>query len=94
MASILQRIRQKILQNQFVISSHAIDEMIEDEIRPFNVEEVKKCLLSGSIRKREIDLSGTKYTISGEVSDGWLMEVVVRFREDGKLLVITNYTVE
>ncbi|HSK72774.1 MAG TPA: DUF4258 domain-containing protein [Pyrinomonadaceae bacterium] len=94
MPSVLQRIRQKILQKQFVFSSHAIDEMLEDEIKPFDVDEVKKCLLSGSIRKREIDINGSKYTISGKTSDGWLLEVVVRFRTDGKLLIITNYIVE
>ena len=93
MPSVLQRIRQKILQKEFVFSSHAIDEMLEDEICPFAVEDVKRCLLSGSIRKRETDFNGTKYTIRGETSDG-LMEVVVRFRADGKLFIITNYIVE
>lgn len=52
MPSVLQRIKQKIFQSQFVFSSHSIDEMLEDEIRPFDVEEVKKCLLSGSLRKK------------------------------------------
>ena len=91
MPSLLQRIRQKILQNKYVLSSHAVDEMISDEIKPFGVDDVMNCLLSGKIRKREVDLNGTKYTISGETLDGWQLEVVIRFRADGKLLIITNY---
>ncbi len=94
MASILQKIRQKVLQNKYVVSSHAIDEMISDEIKPFGVDDVLSCLRSGGIRKKEIDLNGTKYTISGETLDGWELEVVVRFRTDEKLLVITNYIVD
>jgi len=94
MPSVLQRIRQKVLQLDLVFSSHAIDEIIKDEFSPFDVQDVKVCLLSGSIRKKETDFNSTKYTILGKSSDGWLMEVVVRFRADGKLFVITNYMVE
>lgn len=94
MPSVLQKIRQKILQKQYVFSSHAIDEMIEDEIKPFEIDDVKHCLISGIVRKRETDFNGTKYTVLGETNDGWQLEVVVRFRADGKLLIITNYIVD
>ncbi|MDQ3633604.1 MAG: DUF4258 domain-containing protein [Acidobacteriota bacterium] len=94
MATLLQRIRQKVLQNKYVISSHAIDEMINDEIKPFGVDDVLNCLRVGKIRKKEVDFNGTKYTVSGETLDGWQLEVVIRFRTDKKLLIIANYIVD
>lgn len=57
MPSVLQRIRQKILQKQFVFSSHAIDEMLEDEIKPFDVDEVKNVFFQARSEKEKLILT-------------------------------------
>jgi hypothetical protein len=92
--SILQRIKQKVLEDNYAFSSHAIEEMENDEIMLFEREDVRKCLLTGTIRKREVASNGTKYVICGKTIDGYFLEAVVMFRNDGKLFILTNYILD
>jgi hypothetical protein len=47
--SILQKIRQKILNRDYYLSSHAEDEMIEDQLDRFDIE---NAILKGRIDRK------------------------------------------
>ena len=71
---------------------HAVEEIAEDELGIFDVE---NAVLNGNIMKKEKgDPRGIKYIIRGVGTDqSTLMEVVVRFKETGALLIITVYKI-
>lgn len=87
--SILQKIRQKILNRDYYLSSHAEDELIEDQLDRFDIE---NAILKGRIdRKYTKDIRGTRYRIEGTTKDGRVIHVICRFKEDSSLIVITVY---
>lgn len=87
--SILQKIRQKILDRDYYLSSHAEDEMLEDQLDRFDIE---NAILKGRIdRKFTRDLRGTRYRIEGTTKDGRLIHVICRFKVDSSLIIITVY---
>ncbi len=89
--SIIRKIRQKILDRDYYLSSHAEDEMLNDNLGRNDVERV---ILTGKInRKLTGDISGTRYRIEGSARDGRKVYVICRHREDGSLIIITVYTV-
>lgn len=70
---------------------HAEDEMDEDELSLFDVE---NCLLSGKIVERQKDrsTSESKYLVRGETLDEKKrIVVVVKLGPTGKLVIITVY---
>lgn len=71
---------------------HAIEEMAEDDLDIFDIEEA---VLNGKIVRRDKqDLRGTKYTIQGLALDGVrLVGVVGRFSKPDRFLIITLYEV-
>jgi hypothetical protein len=74
------------------ISSHANEEMSEDDLVAADVESV---ILSGRIRKRFTrDPRGTRYEVAGDSTDGRHACVVCRFLPSGVLLIITAYADE
>jgi hypothetical protein len=88
MASI-QRIRQKIVDRAYYLSSHAEEEMLDDSLER---DDVENALFKGHIDKKlSEDARGTRYRIEGPAKDGRLIHVVCRFREDASLLIITVY---
>ncbi len=88
MASI-QRIRQKIVDRAYYLSSHAEEEMANDL---FERSDVENAILKGEIEKKMThDERGTRYRIEGPARDGRVMHVICRFREDSNLLIITVY---
>ena len=86
--TIIQRIRQKVIDREYYLSSHAEDEMWADELeRP----DVEKAILKGRVQKRMTkDPRGTRYRVEGPARDGRLIHVVCRFTERS-LLLITVY---
>jgi len=89
--SILQKIRQKILDRDYYLSSHAEDEMLEDHLDRFDIE---NAILKGRIdRKFTRDLRGTRYRIEGTTKDGRVIHVICRFKEESSLIVITAYVI-
>jgi hypothetical protein len=85
----MQRIRQKIINRAYYLSSHAEDEMLDDELERDDVEHV---ILKGRIqRKLSEDRRGTRYRIEGPAKDGRLIQVICRFKADGELIIITVY---
>ncbi|MBW2331677.1 MAG: DUF4258 domain-containing protein [Deltaproteobacteria bacterium] len=85
----LQRIRQKIIDREYYLSSHAEDEMLDDELERKDIE---NAILKGRIEKKMTkDLRGTRYRIEGPALDRRLVRVLCRFREDANLIIITTY---
>ena len=85
----LQRIRQKITDRQYYLSSHAEEEMLDDELERIDVE---NAILKGRIEKKlSEDVRGTRYRIEGPAGDGRIIQVLCRFRQDTNLVIITVY---
>lgn len=87
--AILQRIRQRIIDREYYLSSHAEEEMLDDELERKDVE---NAILKGRIEKKLTeDIRGTRYRLEGPALDGRMIQVLCRFREDANLIVITVY---
>ena len=87
----IQRIRQKIIERAYYLSSHAEDEMLDDELER---DDVEHAILKGRIqRKLSEDKRGTRYRVEGPTKDGRLLRVICRFKADGNLIIITVYAV-
>jgi hypothetical protein len=85
----LQRIKQKIIDRSYYISSHAEDEMLDDHLERLDVE---NAILKGKIEKKLTrDKRGTRYRIEGPAMDGRLIHVICRFKEDSNLIIVTVY---
>ncbi len=85
----LQRIRQKVIDREYYLSSHAEEEMLDDELERIDVE---NAILKGKINKKlKEDIRGTRYRVEGPASDGRLVHVLCRFKEDANLVIITVY---
>ena len=85
----LQRFRQKIINREYYLSSHAEEEMLNDVLERFDIE---GAILKGRIEKKLTeDMRGTRYRIEGPARDGRMVHVICRFKEDTDLIVITVY---
>ena len=89
---VIDRIRQKILLSEYDLTVHAFEEMAEDDLDVFDIEEA---ILNGTIvRTHKRDPRGTKYTIEGLALDGLTaVGVVGRFHATDRFLIITVYDV-
>jgi len=87
--SILQRIRQKIIDRDYYLSSHAEEEMWADNLERVDIE---NAILHGKIEKKMIhDIRGTRYRIEGPALNLKLIHVICRFDEYSDVLIITIY---
>lgn len=87
--STLQEIRQKIIDRDYYLSSHAEEEMLDDELERIDIE---NAILKGRIEKKLTeDVRGTRYRIEGPARDGRVIHVICRFKEDANLIIITVY---
>ncbi len=85
----IQRIRQKIIDRAYYLSSHAEEEMLDDGLER---DDVENALFKGRIEKKlSEDMRGVRYRIEGPAKDGRLIHVICRFREDTHLVIITVY---
>nr|VFJ96785.1 MAG: protein of unknown function (DUF4258) [Candidatus Kentron sp. LFY]VFJ98465.1 MAG: protein of unknown function (DUF4258) [Candidatus Kentron sp. LFY] len=85
----LQNIRQRVIDRDYYLSSHAEEEILDDDLERKDVE---NAILEGHIeRKMTRDSRGTRYRIEGPALDGRIIHVVCRFREDVHLIIITVY---
>ena len=90
--SVLQRIRQLVIDRRYYLSAHAEEEMWADELERADLEH---CILKGRIEKRMTrDIRGTRYRIEGPARDDRLIHVICRFHEVKDLLIITVYALE
>jgi hypothetical protein len=85
----IQKIRQKIIDRDYYLSSHAEDEMLDDKLERNDIE---KAILKGRVvKKLTADIRGTRYRIEGPAVDGRQIHVICRFKESGNLVIITAY---
>jgi len=88
----LQRMRKAIHGQRYRISSHANEEMSEDNLV---AEDVENIILSGEItRKFTTDPRSTRYEVTGDTVDGRRACIVCRFLSSGVFLIITAYVEE
>ena len=87
--TIIQKIRKSIIDRNYYLSSHAEEEMLDDELERNDIE---NAILKGAIDKKMTrDISGTRYRIEGPATDGRMVHVMCRFRESANLIIITVY---
>lgn len=85
----IQKIRQKIIDKDYYISSHAEDEMLDDKLER---ADIKNAILKGKIVKKFTeDVRGTRYRIEGTARDDRIIHIICRYREDGSFIIITAY---
>lgn len=89
---ILQRMREKIRSQKYVMTLHAEEEMSEDTLTIYDIEQG---ILAGEIleRQRQKDraTAESKYRIRGTTLDGGEVELIAKLSPTGKLVIITVY---
>ena len=87
---ILRQMREKIRARQYVMTIHAEEEMVDDNLSIFDVEHV---ILTGCIteRQKDQDTAEWKYLIEGETIAGYLAVAVAKISITNKLVIITVY---
>ncbi len=88
---ILNRMRQLVLEQRYIVTLHADEEMSDDRLSVYDLENV---VLSGTIveRQRDVLTSQCKYRICGQTTDGSQAEVVARISVTDKVVFITVYS--
>jgi len=87
--STLQKIRQRIIDRNYYLASHAEEEMLGDDL---DRNDVENAILKGQINKKMTrDIRGTRYRIEGSAMDGRLIHVLCRFRRSANLIIMTVY---
>lgn len=89
---ILARIRQAVREKRYQMTDHALEEADDDDL---TLDDILDVLLNGDLDSTYTDdPRGTRYVIRGDVDEDEV-DVVCRFRHDGRLLiVITVYVVD
>ena len=84
--TILQKIRQRIIDRDYYISSHAEEEMLDDDLER---DDLENAILKGRIEKKMTqDVRGTRYRIEGLTKDGRTIHVICRFHEKSNFLIV------
>ena len=85
-------LRQLIRTLSYVVSTHAADELEDDNLSILDLENV---VLTGEIieRQRDRNTRETKCVIQGSTLDGTAAEVVAKVGHTGRLFIITVYVV-
>ena len=90
--SVLSQIQQEVINKNYFISSHAEEEMQNDALE---IEDIENAILKGIINKKLThDIRGTRYCIEGPAIDQRIIEVICRYNEKRKVLIITVYALE
>ncbi len=87
---ILERIKKQIIEQQYEITNHALEEAADDG---FDILDIENALLNGKIDKKYTnDPRGTRYKLIGEACDGIRRVAIIgRFRGDQLFRIITTY---
>ena len=83
-------LRELIRALRYVISTHAADELEDDQLSVFDLENI---ILTGRVIERQRDeiTRETKYVVDGNTLDGQVAQAVVKVGHSGRLFVITVY---
>lgn len=88
----IEKLRQKIREQKYEISSHANEEMSDDDLTSIDVEHV---ILTGDITTRFTkDPRGARYEVAGESLDGRRVAILCRMLSTGWLRIITVFALE
>ena len=87
---VLRQMREKIRTRQYIMTTHAEEEMDDDGFTIFDVE---RAVLNGHIVERQMDEHTTewKYMVAGASVTGELLCVVSKLSVTDKLVIITVY---
>ena len=92
MRSIDEKLRQLVRKERYTISTHANEEMSDDDLVAVDVEQT---ILTGRVVKKfSRDPMGTRYEVAGHSLDGRRVGVVCRILATGWLTIITVYVIE
>jgi hypothetical protein len=74
----------------YVVSTHAADELADDNLSFYNLESI---VPTGQVTQRQRDASTreTKYVVRGSTRDGQAAEAGVKIGRTGRLVVVTVY---
>ncbi len=83
-------LRNLIRSLNYVVSTHAAEELEDDELSILDLENI---ILTGKIaeRQRDVKTREIKYLVSGVTLDGRRAQTVAKVGFTGKLIVITVY---
>ncbi len=81
-------IRRMVRAKQYVLTYHAFDEMIADDLHDLDIESI---VINGFITRREIDqqTQEPKFIFYGPTTQGFDAEVVTKIK--GSVVIITVY---
>ena len=90
---IIDRLRDKIRAGEYVVPFHAADELDDDEISIFDVENI---IFTGQIveRQRDAQTRERKYVVRGDTLDGEAACSVVKIGPTGKVVIVTAWVEE
>jgi hypothetical protein len=88
----IDKLRECIREQRYLISAHANKEMSDDDLASVDLE---NAILTGKILKRLTkDLRGIRYEVVGQACDGRPVAVVCRSIGADWLRIVTVYTLE
>ncbi len=89
---ILKRMQEAIRNRQYLMTSHAEEEMDDDDLSIFDIEHI---VLTGKIIERQKDqiTEECKYLIESESFSNELAVVVAKMSITGKLVIITVFKI-
>jgi len=81
-------IRRMMREGRYVLTHHALDEMIADDLHAQDIEHI---VMTGSVIRVEADRDSAerKFVIFGSSRDGFAAEVVAKIK--GQVVIITVY---
>lgn len=87
---VIDRLRDKIRAGEYLVPFHAANELDDDEISIFDVENI---LLTGEIieRQRDAQTRERKYVVKGETLDNEAACCVVKIGPTGQIVIITAW---
>jgi hypothetical protein len=87
---ILRQMREKITAQEYVMTVHAEEEMSDDDLTIYDIEEG---ILTGEILERQKDrvTAESKYRIRGTTLEGSEVEIIAKLSPTGKVVIITVY---
>jgi hypothetical protein len=88
----IDRIRERILLQEYDMTVHAMEEMAEDDL---DILDIEQAIFNGRLTRTErTDFRGTRHTVEGIAVDGQTpVAIVGRFTTTGRYLIITVYEI-
>jgi hypothetical protein len=87
---VLQQMRRSIRAGNFILTTHAYDEMNDDDLF---VHDLEHCILTGAVTTRQWDdeFGAWKYVIHGDSQDGDEIAVVAKLDYNRCVVIITTF---